>query len=163
MRTLRTIVISSLGACAMVVPASAQEVNAPPGNAGIDEYLESVPQASGNRSSYLKGTPLPAEARAKLEQQGADGAAVAQLAEATGPKTPPPSRAGSRRPGASGASGSDQALRGSGGGSIVESVAQTAAGSSNGMGPALPIILALAAGLGAGALLTRRRRPPTGA
>jgi hypothetical protein len=50
MRSLR-FVLGTVAVVALLAPAgaSAQATNAPPGNSAIDEYLETVPSASGNR------------------------------------------------------------------------------------------------------------------
>jgi hypothetical protein len=83
--------VSVLAACALglAIPAAAaaQETNAPPGNSAIDEYLETVPSASGNRpatgegGSHEAGNPseLPAVVAGALRDRGADGRAVADL------------------------------------------------------------------------------------
>jgi hypothetical protein len=71
--------------CAALISApaaSAQSTNAPPGNSGLDQYLETVPDASGVRSSKRSGkgtrSPLSPEQQRRLEQRGAEGRALAQ-------------------------------------------------------------------------------------
>ena len=69
-------------------PAQAPQTNAPPGNSAIDEYLETVPGASGNRRPRPPGqggaasTLTPAQ-RASLERRGADGKTLANAVDAT--------------------------------------------------------------------------------
>ncbi len=73
-------------AALLVAPAvaSAQTVNAPPGNSGISQYLEVVPAASGGkptkdvRKSGVK--PPPA-----LQKAGRDGQRLAAIAAGTSP------------------------------------------------------------------------------
>jgi hypothetical protein len=99
-RVLHALVVLLL----IVVPtaAIAQEprTNAPPGNSAIDEYLETVPGASGNAVPRPRGaggasaTLSPAE-RARLERLGPDGKALADAVDATSPAgaAPKPRRA----------------------------------------------------------------------
>src|SRR3954470_1588618 len=70
--------------------AQAPQTNAPPGNSAIDEYLETVPSATGNerpRPPGSKGGPsvLTPSQRAKLERLGPDGKALVAAVEATAP------------------------------------------------------------------------------
>jgi hypothetical protein len=83
--------VSALAACALALAlpaaAGAQETNAPPGNSGIDEYLETVPSASGDRPAGGGGAGaagedtrrLPAVVAGALRGRGADGRAVEDL------------------------------------------------------------------------------------
>jgi hypothetical protein len=83
---------AALVALALLLPSAAlaqtPETNAPPGNSGIDEYLETVPNPTGDAPAPPAdgggGVPLPSRAREELEDLGADGKAVAALAEQTG-------------------------------------------------------------------------------
>lgn len=64
--------------------------NAPPGNSGVDQYLESIPSAQGGTPvrDALKGQRrqvLPAQTRRQLNAFGKDGQRAARLAEATAP------------------------------------------------------------------------------
>jgi hypothetical protein len=145
--------------CALLLclPAAgaAQETNAPPGNSAIDEYLETVPSASGDRPAAGGGqnqaepAPLPPAAARALRGRGADGRAVADLVRESpasrrgrGSDAPPKVVA----PGESPLGSIGRAVRG--------------AGDSGGMGAALPAILltALAALGGLVALRLSRRR-----
>lgn len=72
--------------------AQAPQTNAPPGNSAIDEYVETVPGASGNarpRPPAQGGAAgvLTAAERARLERLGPDGKALAGAVEATAPTT----------------------------------------------------------------------------
>ena len=71
--------------------AQAPQTNAPPGNSAVDEYLETVPGASGNQRPRTPaqgggsgGVLTPAQ-RARLERLGADGKTLADAVEATAP------------------------------------------------------------------------------
>jgi hypothetical protein len=64
--------------------------NAPPGNSAIDEYLETVPGATGNQrprppSDGSAPGPLTPAQRARLEGLGPDGKALVSVVEATSP------------------------------------------------------------------------------
>ena len=145
-----TRVLAALVALAMFMPAvaAAQDPtrNAPPGNSAIDEYLESVPSATGNEipgPPAAGGTLTPAQKRA-LERLGPDGATLASVVESTSPpkRTPPAATAVSV-----------QDVKGR---SPIREVVGVAEG-SGGMGPLLPAIL-LASALTAIALVLLRRR-----
>lgn len=83
----------ALVALAIAVPATGQaqapQTNAPPGNSAIDEYLETVPGATGNTRPRPRGqgggTVLSDAERARLERLGPDGKALADAVEATSP------------------------------------------------------------------------------
>jgi hypothetical protein len=142
----------------LVVPATAQarEGYAPPGNSSVQEFIETLPDGSGdvvtnNIANLLLQPPrsstLPPQARAALRRLGPDGRAAAALAEA-------------------GAAGSDRRpareanVAPEGKAPLVATVARLGGASgSGGMGLALPIIVILSvlAALGYG-LLTMARR-----
>lgn len=97
----------------MAVPASAMaqepSTNAPPGNSAIDEYLETVPGATGNQRPRTAGGGPTAGAltparRARLERLGPDGRALVGVVDATSPartstrKRPTPAAAHGRSP-----------------------------------------------------------------
>jgi hypothetical protein len=71
--------------------AQTQETNAPPGNSAIDEYLETVPNATGNARPRGPGGGVPPtsaltkQQRARLERLGPDGKALAHAVDATAP------------------------------------------------------------------------------
>lgn len=141
--------------------AGAQATNAPPGNSAIDEYLETVPGASGDQRPRKRerspGSVLTPAERARLERLGPDGSAVANATEATAPA---PARGAERaaKPsaGTSGKEGVDS--RGESR-SPLSAVVDAAKGSDGGggMGVLLPVIL-LASLLGVVLLLALRRR-----
>jgi hypothetical protein len=91
--------ITALVALALAVPAlahgQAPQTNAPPGNSAVDEYLETVPGATGNtrprapaQAGAGAGTGvLSAAERARLERLGPDGKTLADAVEATAPAT----------------------------------------------------------------------------
>lgn len=142
----KTTVAILLGVLMLAAPAGAQQNNAPPGNSGVDEYLETVPGASGNRPTTRDsdGSPLPAGARAKLQRQGSDGDAAAQLAE---------------RGGADSKRSVPQSLSDpTDNEGIIASLGRATTGSDDGMGIWLPILLILSAAGALAAVLWRRRR-----
>lgn len=116
--------------------ASAQRGNAPPGNSGIDEYVESIPDAGGNRptegiGSVEGASRLSRRSQRALAARGSVGTAAANLAGATAPEKRrlDPSEEGRSEDAASGpASAVRRAVTGSGEG---------------GMGLVLPVILVL--------------------
>lgn len=138
----------------IVVPtaAIAQEprTNAPPGNSAIDEYLETVPGATGNAVPRPPGaggasaTLSPAE-RARLERLGPDGKALADAVDSTSPAGAAPKP---RRPTPATAQGR----------SPVREVLDVATGDDggSGMGMVLPAILLFSL-VGAIVLVVMRR------
>ncbi len=148
---------------ALAAPA-ADAQNAPPGNSGVDEYLEAVPAATGNRpvnQANVKGggTVLTAKQQRALDAEGVDGKAAARVAErfgaaGTGSKH---KRAANTAPAITPPSGGSTSSNGD---SIVASLSKTVlpAGGNGGLGPALPIILVTIAAAGAGAAVARHRR-----
>jgi hypothetical protein len=131
-------------ALALVLPpaAGAQETNAPPGNSAIDEYLETVPSASGNRPSAgprsaQDDRPVPTAAARALRGRGAEGRAVAELVRSS-----PASR---RDRGGGDAAGrpAPSPVAEPRGDSPLGSVARAVGGGGDagGMGPVLPVIL----------------------
>lgn len=74
--------------------AQAPQTNAPPGNSAVDEYLETVPGATGNqrpRNPTQGGASdgvLTAAERARLERLGRDGKTLADAVDATAPAKP---------------------------------------------------------------------------
>lgn len=149
----------------LVLPsaAEAQQTTAPPGNSGIDQYVETVPGATGNRRPERKpgGTRgLTGETRRALEAQGEDGARAADLAAASAPETPASSPAKGGGGKASGPDAATPLVRAEGSSrSPVEAVVEAVAGGGgeSGMGPILPILLALMLASMIGAALLRRR------
>jgi hypothetical protein len=157
--------IASLVIVAMLaVPGVA--VAQAPGNGGADEYIETLPGAGGNTPSNQGGGgsgggesgaptasgPLTPAQVAALEAQDEDGAAAASVAQQSGRD-----RSGGEDTGAGGSDGSDTAGSGTADESgIREVVGNVASGSDDGMGAALPIILA-ATLIGAIAFLIVRR------
>lgn len=128
--------------------AQTEQTNAPPGNSAIDEYLETVPNATGNqrpRSGDAPNAVLTPTERARLERLGPDGKVLADAIDVTGPK---------RERSASAA----EPLTAQGRSPLSEVLdAATGGDSGAGMGAVLPAIL-LAALLGAIAIVVARRR-----
>jgi hypothetical protein len=131
--------------------ATAASVHAPPGNAGIMEYVESVPDGGGDRIGndlyHARGTVLRHGSRLlnrptsqRLARSGRDGPMAAGLAAAAAPQT------------SHGVAGGDA------GKSATASAAGLLAGQgSGGLGALLPVLLTLMLGAAAGYALRRRQ------
>jgi hypothetical protein len=143
-------------ALGIAAPAPAQSTKvAPPGNSGVDEYLETVPTAGGGKSSGSSsggGHQLPASVRRALSAQGADGRAALASAEATAP--------GSKGAGTHGGAAKPDAgdVREPSGESLPSAIAHALTGEGQGgMGIWLPLLLiGSALAITAAALLKRR-------
>lgn len=87
----RPLVLAVLCLALLAPAAQAQQggKNAPPGNSAIDEYVETVPGATGDRAPRAPGKDaspaLSGPQRAALERQGKEGEQLAQLVDATAP------------------------------------------------------------------------------
>lgn len=154
----------------VVAPAAAlaaPHTNAPPGNSAIDEYLETVPDASGNARPRPPGphagAALSPAQRAALRAKGAEGEALARVVDATTPPPPSaPAHAGPSTGGSSSASAPPErrAPRGtSAGRSPVAATLAAATGSDDGssLGVLLPAILVVSL-IGTLAAFGRSRR-----
>jgi hypothetical protein len=139
----------------------------------VDEYVETIPSAGGNKPSVPRGPnrrgpdgQIGPKARADLERLGSDGRAVVQLAELTGNTGHTdggPSASGARSESDGSGRSADQGLiAGAGrdeGLSPVEALIKPiVAPAPGGMGPALPLLMVSAALIGAGAAVRRSRR-----
>jgi hypothetical protein len=138
----------------LVLPAAAMAqqgpTNAPPGNSAIDEYLETVPSATGDHvprppGSHGGSSVLTAAQRARLEKLGPDGKTLVNAIDAT---APPPGKPGEKID-----------LNNVHGRSPVSAILEAVVGTDGdaGMGFMLPVIL-LASLLGVIALVIVRRR-----
>jgi hypothetical protein len=143
---------------ALVFPASAAAIRcAPPGNAGVDQYFETVPGSSCNRPSNGPGSgpgsgsqgSLPGGTRRQLAAQGPVGQAVTRLVSSNGANG-----SGSR----SGANnGAGTALAASGDGTLSALLDPVLSGSSSGgVGVLLPVFLGCALVLALLAVAARR-------
>lgn len=128
---------AALCALCLALPASAAAQNAPPGNSGVDQYLETVPDAGGDRvprggqggaedrvsatgrveggRSDRTGSSLPPGTAGRLEAAGAQGAALERLVASAEPRrarTSAPRRPSRVREPASARSEGGQALAG---------------------------------------------------
>lgn len=161
MDRLALALVCALVAFAGMVPAAqAQDQIAPPGNAGIDEYLETVPGGDGNRP-LDRGVDdgLSPAARRRLERLGEDGRAAADLA-AAGPRSASRSR-GNSAEGGNGNGGDaveEAGRRDRANGGLGSAVAAPLTG-DGGMGALFPALLAATLLGGVALLVARRRRP----
>lgn len=170
MQRILPLIAGLLLALLAAAPALAQDKTvAPPGNSGVDEYLEVVPGAGGDTPASGGGTggsggssgsqtpssTLGSKTATQLEQLGTDGKKAAQLAAAGAPTD----RATARKQAKSDVLGSE-AQQGksiaSDGGDRVGTIATALSGEGGGMGLLFPLLLGgtLAAAL---ALFAARR------
>jgi len=148
------------------------------GGSGADAYEENIPGGGGNtpsndnggQSGTDGGSSLPEGTQGALEEQGADGAAAANLAEQTGPGGNGSRGDNSTGSGAGNGAGSgsspdgevnltpadDKPAGSSSGSGIDEVVGELAGGSDDGMGILLPIILGSVLVAGVAFVLIRR-------
>lgn len=161
-----------------LTPRAAQaRTTAPPGNSGIDEYVEAVPDADGDRPASGggggagsnstggggSGGGLSPGAREGLESQGADGRATASAlaglpggSDQTTANTPSDGRKSDGRSTRSTDAGKQLGADSSG--SPISAILRAATGSDKGMGIALPLILLVALIAAAGFMIRRHGR-----
>jgi hypothetical protein len=151
---VRSLSLALVLTAVLALPASA--VALPEGNSGIEEYIENVPGAGGDRPSDgggangggsggdqpSGGSPLSPDARAALEDQGGSGAAAADLAAATAPSPAELAGGGTNGRASSGGDGGDAAASARTGTGIDHVVGAAVGHPEGGMGIAFPIILA---------------------
>jgi hypothetical protein len=157
MKRLGLGVVIALG---VLVPAAhaTNRTIAPPGNSGVQQYLENVPTASGNRPTNSihaggsggggGGGGVSPSTQRRLAALGVAGADTAALAKATAPRIPRRTAGRGSKPLAA---GGGPAVR-----SPVAAVADTVTGSTTGLGILLPVIL-LGTLLGSAAIAVVRR------
>ena len=165
----RVIIVSAVLAALAALPTIASAQSGAP-ESGVGEYTENIPGAGGNQPENGGGqggsggsggsgqggsgeaapggtatdTGLPPEVVNEFEQQGADGAAAAALAQSTSPSG---SNQGAGQPGSGGQAAGDAGQISSGdgqggvGGVVEKIVGVNSASQSDGMGIALPVIL----------------------
>ena len=151
----RVLTLLTIAFLLVAAPARAQQTLAPPGNAGAEQYLETVPGASGNQTvkpdgPKPNGSVLPSRVRKQLESRGPDGKQLEALVDATAAEQP-----------SSGAPQAGAPQAGERGPSAIDSVKRslTEGGDSDGMGLLLPgLLVASTLLLGAAALQRHRRR-----
>jgi hypothetical protein len=176
----RILIVSAVLAAFVALPSIASAQGSP--EAGIGEYQENVPGAGGNQPGQggsggggqggsggagdgggsgggtVTDQGLPADVVEQFAQQGADGAAAADLAQSNSP-----SQGGEGGQSGGGHQGDEGSQIGSGGGQngvrgvIEKVVGANSSSDSDGMGVALPLILGASA-VGALLLVLLRRR-----
>lgn len=149
--------------CGVAVPATANAATAPPGNSGVNEYLETLPAPDGDHptsSPTGSGPTKPADPAESLGQpttkrfraRGPVGRAAADLAAATRPDA---GGTGSR-----GVAVADQQVADGGRSGLSQILGQlTGAGSASdgGMGLLLLLLLLGVAAAATGFVVARRR------
>jgi hypothetical protein len=135
--------------------------NAPPGNSGVDQYLEAVPSTSGSTPTggaksggSASGSVLTPTQKKALVAQGSDGEAVARLAQKYGTKGT--GRKHKTRTALAADPPTSQSSNPSAFGALSRAVLPGA--DAGGMGPALPALLVAIAVSGAGMAVVRRHR-----
>jgi hypothetical protein len=186
MKTLTTGLASLLATTALVAfpTAATAEYLVPPGNSAVNQYTETYPTAGGQKQagnghhgeSRKPAQVLGTHNTRRLDQQGADGRAAAEIAAATAPS---PSVAASgeeaqeaeRHTTAGGGSGSSSGGDGGGkaagqheaggGSSGLGSVISQATGSSSSgeLGLRLPLAILAVTAWSVAHLLRQRRKP----
>jgi hypothetical protein len=154
--------VAVVGVAAAPAVGRAKRTIAPPGNSAVNQYVEDIPTAKGNRptSTITPGGPgggstgrgassgaggrLSSTAARAFAKHGATGRSAAALASATGAGASPPRHV-------SGATG--------GGSSPLATLVKdtTGSGSGSGLGAILPVLLIVIAITGAALALKRRR------
>jgi hypothetical protein len=151
-------VLAAIAVFALVVSPAAfaqapPQTNAPPGNSAIDEYLETIPSASGSvrpRGPGGGSGALTPALRRRLDRLGPDGQTLARLVASTSPAAPEVAPA--RREVAEATSASRSPA-----GALI--AAATGQGDGGGLGPVLPaILLASLVAAGAAVVVRARRR-----
>jgi hypothetical protein len=150
MRACAYLLSLALLLAAPIAPAAAAppHTNAPPGNSAIDEYLETVPSASGDARPRPPGahgapTTLTPAQRAELRARGTEGEILSRVVDATSPPETAPASAPAHAPATARAPVTPHAA--SAGRSPVAATLAAATGSDDGssLGPLLPAILVM--------------------
>jgi len=110
--------VTFLAAALSAPPAAIGAAIVPPGNSAVNQYTQTIPTSRGNKEVRQKGDRSPSKtlgekASHKLQKQGKDGRATAELAAAGTPAGA--TGAGSGSGGAAGPGGSSQGGGGQGG------------------------------------------------
>lgn len=160
--------LQTIAVAMLAVPAVAPAANlVPPGNSAATQYTEAFPTAGGNATagkgrggSRSPSVVLGAGNARRLEAQGEQGRAAAEVAAETAPATQMSGAKGGKAAGGGGVQASYSQPGGSSG--LGEVIAQATGSSSSGrMGLFLPILIAAAlAGAGTYWVRQRTRRPP---
>ena len=177
----KILLLAALAATALPSAAIARGTTlAPPGNSAVNQYLESVPTASGPRPANTihvgggvggggsggsggggggagSSSAIPASTQQALSRQGSDGLAAAALVRATAP-TNAASPAGHGGTTSASTGAAPTSGQGSGSSAVATLVnALTGGSSQGGLGPVLPAIL-VAGAIAAVVLAAVRRR-----
>lgn len=158
----RSVTLLAVLLCLGTAPAALAQTQkvAPPGNSAIDEYVESVPSASGNHPTKPGGgqpAGLSKSSTAALSKLGKDGKAVEQLVAGTGGAVTKPSQGAKATKTPAGPT-----IVADSGRSPLAATAHAVLTSSHsdggGMGILLPAILGAAVLAAIAAVVLRRRR-----
>jgi len=117
-----SLVLALVLAAALLAPAAATAAAVvPPGNSAVNQYTQTIPTSRGNKEVRQKGHGSPSKtlghpAAKKLQKQGKDGRAAAELAAAGTPANAAGGDSGTGSGGATGGGGGSPAGGGSTGG-----------------------------------------------
>jgi hypothetical protein len=154
-------ITAALVLCA-AAPAAADTI-APPGNSGVDQYMEVVPSAKGPSAPGTQQRALSSTVKRKLQSHGAEGRQLAQIVKTTAPAQPATTKRSQPKRGATGPAVTHQAASRPApvprGASPLASVAKAIGdgSGSGGMGPVLPLLLVVSTTVLAALALWRRR------
>ena len=143
---------------------AAAPTNAPPGNSGVDEYLEAIPNPTGSQPAQhlsQQGTSaptLPHSVAQKLNALGPDGRAVAGLVAATAPKQASEQRSAPTSKGQPKGGSVPQETLPSGGAPAIGKAAADTVNGGGGLGLLLPIAIGAILLAGIAARVFRRSR-----
>ena len=154
-------IAAALALCA-AAPAAADTV-APPGNSGVDQYMEVVPSAKGPAAPGTQGHALSSTVQRKLQSQGPEGRRLARIVNTTAPARPATTKPA--RPARKAAipavkhAAADRPAPLPRGDSPLASVAKAVGdgSGSGGMGALLPLLLIVSTTVLAAVALWRRR------
>jgi hypothetical protein len=150
-------------------PAAAQQCDAPPGTAAIEQYCETIPSASGPRGGDTEAEakqPVPPETLRKIEAEGAPGRELGQVLRGAATPVPtsaampatPPSRRSKRKPERSATPRPTPTATPVSTGNPLSAVRSALAGGET-VGGGFPwVLLGIAAAIGGAGWLRRSRR-----
>jgi hypothetical protein len=146
----------ALALCA-ATPAAADTI-APPGNSGVDQYMEVVPSAKGPSAPGTQQRALSSTVQRKLQSHGAEGRQLAQIVKTTAPAQPATTKRSQPKRGATHQAASRPAPVPRGASPLASVAKAIGDGSgSGGMGPVLPLLLVVSTTVLAAVALWRRR------
>lgn len=133
----------------------------PPGNSEVDQYQEAIPGNCGETEPNKDGNgggSVPSGTSEDLEALGEDGAAVADLVTSTGTGAGDGSGSGNGKDGGQAPGAGAAAAQADTGSAVSAAVRGLAGDSDDGLGAALPVLLAALLAAALAAVAIRRSR-----